>query len=409
MKKYNTKQIVKIIKSPITEFLSFDKDIVKYMSMHWIGGVFLIYATLLPVFMNKLGLSIVNAGIIFSIAAVFDVVLTYIISKFLDRISPNTGMTLDWITESLPALIYGFASTSFHFVLGAIAGRVTNVLNPVYKVYENEIFPEEQRSLIYTYHLITPEVFTIILYPLIGYLLTYKFTSIMAFRIIFWVCGIAYLFVSLIPYKSLRWVKPIDISTEKTSIRFSKNLYMVALAEIMVFVGFGFTSTLLTSYYILDKMNGTVMDIHLLEVVGALIILVTGLFTKNLNSKISEEKIAQYGIIFLLVFAVLMIIARSYKIILVAYVFQAIGNTVWFPHHYSLLMKFVPKEKRGEFFGGISSLRKLIGMILPLVSGFLAKAFGFFVPFSLALICFVTVCIVYQRLLISRQEKDLAC
>lgn len=92
------------------------------------------------------------------------------------------------------------------------------------------------------------------------------------------------------------------------------------------------------------------MDIHLLEVVGALIILVTGLFTKNLNSKISEEKIAQYGIIFLLVFAVLMIIARSYKIILVAYVFQAIGNTVWFPHHYSLLMKFVPKEKRGEFW-----------------------------------------------------------
>jgi MFS family permease len=388
----------KFIKSQLNEFLSFDKDVIRYMSMHWAGGTLLIYSMLVPIFMNKLNISLVNAGIIFSIASIFDVIFTYIMSKFLDKISPNTGMTLDWLTESLPAIIYGFAATNIHFLFGALASKMTNILNPVYKVYENEIYPEEKRSLIYTYHIITPEVFTIIMYPLVGYLLSYKFTNIMAFRVIFWICGIGYLFVALIPYKGLRWVKPVEISKDKKTIKLPKNLRMGALAHILIFVGLGLISTLLTSYYILDTMNGTIMDIMMLEAIGALIVLITGLFTKNLNSWISEEKIAQYGIVFFMIFAILMAIGKSYSIIVIAYIFKAIGNTVWFPNHYTLLMKYVPREKSGEFFGSISAISKFLDMSLPLISGILAKKFGFFVPFLLAFVAFIMAGIVYQKL-----------
>lgn len=388
----------KLIKSPINEFLSFDKDVIRYMAMHWAGGTLLIYSVLVPIFMNKLNISIVSAGIIFSIASAFDVIFTYIMSKFLDKISPNTGMALDWVTESLPAIIYGFAATNVHFLFGALATKMTSILNPVYKVYESEIYPEEKRSLIYTYHLVTPEVFALIIYPLVGYMLSYKFTTIKAFRVIFWICGVAYLFVALIPYKGLKWVKPVEIAKDRKTIKLPKNLRIGALAHILIFVGLGLMSTLLTSYYILDKMNGTVMDIMMLEAIGSLIVLITGLFTKNLNSWISEEKIAQYGIIFFMIFAILMAVGKNYTIIVIAYIFRAIGNTIWFPNHYTLLMKYVPKEKSGEFFGSISAISKFLDMSLPIVSGILAKMFGFFVPFSLAFIAFIMAGTVYQKL-----------
>ncbi|AZR73733.1 hypothetical protein BBF96_10260 [Anoxybacter fermentans] len=282
-----------LITIPLTEFLALDNSIIKYMVMHWFGGILLIYTVLLPIFMNKLGINIITAGAIFSITALVDVILTFILSRFLDKISPNIGMSLDWLTESLPPLIYSLASTPFHFVLGSIAGRITNILNPVYKVYENEIFSKDKQSLIYTYHLITPEVFTLIFYSFIGYLLTYKFTSIFAFRVVFLICGIGFLFVALIPYKFLKWVELIEITKHKAAINFPRELYLVALAQILIFVGLNFASMLVTSYYILDKMQGTVMDVLVLKIVSSLVVIFTGLYSKNLGSKISEVRIAQ--------------------------------------------------------------------------------------------------------------------
>jgi len=392
-------KIFNLVRKPIKEFLSFDKDVINYMIMHWCGGVFLIYASLIPVLMNKMGLSIINAGIIFSIAAIFDVLLTFILRKVFDRVSPNTGMALDWLTESLPAIIFGFASTGFHFMLGGLAQKVTNILNPVYKIYENEIFPEKNRSLVYTYHFITPEIFTVIIYPIVGYLLTYKFTEIIHLRYVFFICGIGYLFVALIPLKKLKRVEPTKIIFNKTKSHIPKKLYLGASAQIFVLIGLGLTSTLLTSYYILEKMNGSIMDILMLEVVRAIVVLITGMFTKNLNKYISDEKIAQYGIVFFMIFALLMVIANNYTIVLIAFVFQAIGDTIWFPSHSSLLMEYVPKSIRGEFFASLSSAGKLVNVLLPIISGLLAKYFGFFIPFCMAFVMFIIVCFIYQKLL----------
>ncbi|RKD30503.1 MFS transporter [Thermohalobacter berrensis] len=376
------KSFRKVAVSPIEEFLGFDPNIKKYMIMHLIGGGLLIYSTLTPIFMNRLGISLINAGLIFSIASIIDIVFTYILSRFLDRISPNVGMIIDWLTESIPPLIYSFATTSFHMFLGIFSTKITNILNPVYKVYENEIFPEKERDLIYTYHLMLPEVFTIIFYPIIGFLLTYKFTSLKAFRTVFFICAVGYIFVAIIPYKTLKWVKPTKISKENLSISIPKDLINVAIAQICVLAAISFTSPLITSYFILEKMGGTVLNVLLLEVISAVFVIITGLLSKNLNSKISRQKIAQYGVIFFIVYAFLLMIAKNYIYVLIAFIFYAIGHTVWFPHHYSLLMEFVPKENRGQFFGSMSAINKLLGVCVPAISGVLASKFGFLYPLA---------------------------
>src|SRR3712207_4320146 len=123
-------------------------------------------------------LPISDIGTFFSIAALADLIFTYLLRKSFDTISPNKCMALDWLTESWPVLIFALASTKMQFFIGAIAQKITNVLNPAYRVYENAIFKEDKRSKIYTYHLFIPEIATVIIFPILGYILDRKSTRL---------------------------------------------------------------------------------------------------------------------------------------------------------------------------------------------------------------------------------------
>lgn len=396
------------VQAPVKEFKGFDKDAIRYMAMHWIGGGLLIYETILPAFMNMQNISVFEAGIMFSIASILDVILTYFLSKFFDRISPNIGMALDWLTESIPPLIYGFASSMGHFLLGRVAGRVTNVLNPVYKLYENEVYPEDKRSLLYAYHMMTPEIFTILFYPLIGYLLAYVFPTAAAFRVVFWICGVAYLFVALIPLKGMRWVEPVKITGEKSKTvgHFSRDLYLAASAEVMCSIGLGLTPTLVTSYYILQVMHGNVFHLILLEVFSGLIGITAGLFTKDWGMRMSEEKGAIYGTICMSIYSLMMIFSKNYAMILFATLFRSIGDIIWFPNHQALMMRRIPREKQGIFFGKLYSLKKFLAMLLPGVSCFLASQIGFYAPYAMGFGSLIIVCMIYQILRSQSQPTD---
>lgn len=385
--------------NPIKEFLGFNKDIRYYMMMHWIGGLFFSYTDILPVFMYKLGINVVQAGLLFSFTAIVDVILTFIFGKLLDKISPNVAMTFDWITESLPAFIFAFAGTYTQCFIGILTQKVTSVLVPSYKVYENEIFPEKDRSLIYTYHLFTPEIFSAIILPIVGYLLTYKFNTIFAIRVTFFICGIGFILTAIVPKKLLRQVEPFKIQKEKFVWNFPKGLYLVAAVEILLQIASQLTSLLITSYYILNKMNGTLLDVMLVCSVNSLVIIITGLISKNFTKKFSELKIAQFGIIFFVLYTGVMSISNSIILVLLANILGSMGQTIWFPSHSSIVMKLVPRDKRGLFFGTFSSISKIFSIIIPIVSAFIAKQFGFVYIFFIAFIIYVCIFFIYQVML----------
>ncbi|MBM7836498.1 MFS transporter [Clostridium sardiniense] len=391
--------------SPFTEFLSFDKPIINYIIMHWFGGIFLIYTVLLPIFMNKLGIDISNAGLIIGLSSLFDIIFTFILSKFIDKVSPNKGICIDWITESIPPIIYGLSSTTFGFLLGTISSSITNILNPVYKIYESKIFPQENMQKIYTYHLVTPELFTILLYPLIGYLLTYKFPSILTFRIIFICCGIGFLFVTIFAHKNLKKINPSTIKTSSMKFKIPKELFTGTLASILININFSLLSTSFTIYYMLSVLKFSIFEIMIIEVIYSIASLATGFYTKNLTSKFKNEKIVQFGLIFFLAFSFLLTFGKSYMVIIIAYILKSIGNTIWFPSHYSILMKYIPSEISGKFFTKLSSLTKLLNIIVPIIAGFLAQLFGFFVPFGISIILLIILYFIYRSLLHSISNK----
>lgn len=386
------------------EFKSFGKEVDMYILMHTIGGIFFSYNIILPVFMNKLGVTISDIGTFFSIAALADLIFTYLLRKSFDTISPNKCMALDWLTESWPVLIFALASTKMQFFIGAIAQKITNVLNPAYRVYENAIFKEDKRSKIYTYHLFIPEIATVIIFPILGYILTYKFNSILAYRIVFIIFGIGFLFVALIPYKFLKWVNPTRSKHSNTKLSISKGLYLIASAEILVVVSGELTSTFITTYFILDKIKGNLMQILLLQVLMSIVTIITGMLCKDIDKKIKNENVCQIGILTFIIYTLLMFFAKNFKVVLLANVINTIGHTLWFPSQTTILMDFIPEKERGEFFATISSISKLVYVILPVLCGFIIQSFGFGVIFSIALFMYVIIFIIY-KFLIKNKEK----
>lgn len=393
------KSLNKIL-NPIREFRSFGKGVTQYILMHTIGGVFFSYTIILPVFMNKLEISISEVGIFFGLASIADLVFTYLLRKYFDKISPNTCMALDWFTESWPVLIFAFATTKLHLFIGAISQKLTNILNPAYRVYENEVFPEDKRSLIYTYHLFVPQIMAIVVLPVLGYLLTYKFNSIFAYRVVFFIFGIGFICLSLVPYKVLRFVKPTMLDTpSKNKISVSKNLYLIASAEILVIMSRQFTSMFVTTYFILDKINGDLMEIILIEIITSMAVIITGILFKNIEKYISNEKVCQIGIITFIIYTLIMFLAKDFTMVLVANIINSVGHTLWFPSQSAMLMKFVPEKERGQFFASISTISKFLSIIIPILAGFIISKAGFSIIFAISLFLYVVLYIIYKIIL----------
>lgn len=388
----------KFISNAFYEFKGFGKTVTGYILMHSIGGIFFTYVVIAPILMNKMGISILQAELFFAAASILDVILTFIVGRYLDGISPNICMALDWLTESVPAFIFSLAITPFHFFIGLLSQKMTNFLNPAYRVYENEIFPQEKRNLIYSYHLLVPEIFQVIAFIVIGYTLTYVFPSILAIRVVLFICGIGLLLTALIPYKMLFKVKPLNIGKENSTIHFSKELYLVTLAEILKAICNELTSALIISYYILDEMSGTIMNVLMLEAVTSVVIVITGLFTRHLNETLSEYRISQLGILLLILYSIFMSRANSFAIVLAAISLQSVGNTIWFPSHSSIVMKLVPREKRGIFFSTINGVSKLIPIIVPVFAGLIAKMFGYYLIFILSMLFYISILFIYHVL-----------
>ena len=99
-----------------------------------------------------------------------------------------------------------------------------------------------------------------------------------------------------------------------------------------------------------------------------------------------------------------MFFAKNFKVVLLANVINTIGHTLWFPSQTTILMDFIPEKERGEFFATISSISKLVYVILPVLCGFIIQSFGFGVIFSIALFMYVIIFIIY-KFLIKNKEK----
>jgi MFS family permease len=358
-----------------------------------IYAVLIISIPFFPVYLYALEYTLVEMGVLFSLAALAEVIFTYVAGKLLDRIPCNYGLAFIDFFGAIASIVYGCAQSYYHILAGKLLERAGNVFTPSYTVYENEAYKEDYET-IYQYHLMTPEVIQLVAFPVLGYLLTYVFTSIKAYRLFFIILGLTNFLVIIYILKGLPTVKPAVSVEQQYQLSVPTGLYAVVAAETILVFGRAVGSGFVLVYYILDNLKGTFFTVTAVEAVVSLAIITTIIFT--LRRKPDMVKAAQYGIVLMIVYAALMSWAPVVWVIFLAYFLNSVGHSLWFPRHRTLLMNLIPEEKRGEILGTISSLKKVVYIIGPIFAAFIAVKVYILAPFVVQLGTLVAVFFIYQ-------------
>lgn len=375
------------------KFLAFDIKARRYMYLHMIYAVLIISVPFFPVYLYALDYTLVEMGLLFSLAALAEVIFTYAAGKLLDRIPCNYGIAFIDFFEAVALIVYGIAQNYYHILTGKLLERIGNVFTPSYTVYENEAYKEDYET-IYQYHLMAPEIVQLVAFPVLGFLLTYMFTSVRAYRLFFIMLGLANFMVILYILRGLPRVEPAVSMKQKLELSLPTGLYAVVGAEIMLVFGNSVGSHFILIYYILDTLKGTFFTVTAVEAVVSSAIIITIML--SLYKKPDMVKAAQCGIVLMMVYAALMSWAPAVWVIFLAYFLNSVGHSLWFPRHRALLMNMIPEEKRGEILGTMASLNKIIFIVAPFFAAFIAVNVYILAPFMVQLITLIMVFFIYQ-------------
>lgn len=375
------------------KFFTFDIKARRYMYLHMIYAVLIISVPFFPVYLYALDYTLVEMGLLFSLAALAEVIFTYAAGKLLDRIPCNYGIAFIDFFEAVALIVYGIAQNYYHILTGKLLERIGNVFTPSYTVYENEAYKEDYET-IYQYHLMAPEIVQLVAFPVLGFLLTYMFTSVRAYRLFFIMLGLANFMVILYILRGLPRVEPAVSMEQKLELSLPTGLYAVVGAEIMLVFGNSVGSHFILIYYILDTLKGTFFTVTAVEAVVSSAIIITIML--SLYKKPDMVKAAQCGIVLMMVYAALMSWAPAVWVIFLAYFLNSVGHSLWFPRHRALLMNMIPEEKRGEILGTMASLNKIIFIVAPFFAAFIAVNVYILAPFMVQLITLIMVFFIYQ-------------
>ena len=373
-------------------FSSFNIKAKRYILLHTIYAVLIISWVFFPVYLHELGLTLVEVGALFTLAGLAEVVLTYGAGKTLDKISCNYGLAFIDFFESLACLIFGLAQNYTHILIGRFVEKAGQIFTPSYTVYENEAYKEDYETL-YHYHLMVPEVVQVVVFPIFGFVLTYVFFSLTAYRSFYIIVGACNFLVIFYILKILPEVTPGVSLKKKLSISIPRRLYVIAAAEILLQFGNAVGSQFVLAYYILDNLGGTFFSISMVEAVVSCAIIVTIILSLKRDPEMI--KAAQYGIFLMMIYGLLMSWAPTMWIVFIAYFILNIGHSLWFPRHRTLIMELIPEEKRGEILGSITSLKKLISVVGPLFAGLIASKIYILAPFVVQLIILIIIYFIY--------------
>ena len=367
----------------------------RYIFLHMIYAVLIIAGVFFPVYLFNLNFTLVEVGALFSLAGLAEVIFTYAAGKLLDRIPCNYGLAFIDFFGALSSFVYGLSQSYFHIIAGQLLEKAGWIFNTSYTVYENEAYKKDYET-IYQYHLMCPEIIQLFAFPILGFLLTYVFTSLTAYRSFYMLIGVADLIVIFYILKILPRVAPAVSFEKKFKFTLPQKLYLVVFAEVLLVFGSAVGSQFILVYYILKKLQGTFFTVTLVEAVVSLAIILTILTT--LNRKPEPIKAARYGIFLMIVYAALMSWAPTVWVIFIAYFLLYVGHSLWFPRHRTLVMKQIPQERRGEILGTIASLNKLAGIIAPFFASVIALKIYVLAPFVVQLIIFGGISFIYGRI-----------
>ncbi|WP_297069803.1 MFS transporter, partial [Thermococcus sp.] len=330
---------------------------------------------LFPLYLMKTGYSILEVGVFFTSINIASVPLTYLFGRAFNRWDIKKGLITIDVLNGIAYVLYGLskgAVAPLMLFMGRTIERLSTVLYPLYQAYEQIIYPEDRYEEIFTWHLRLPEIATVATFPVMGYLLGYVYPGPGSYRFTFMFFGLFSAFTVAYIWRFLPGVGRTERITPE-GFTFKAGEFKLLLAfEALLTVGWGLAPDMILINYIVFVLHRTVFEVTLITVATSLAS-IAGTYASERVPKGKGFQAIAFGM-FLNAFNVfIMALSPPLWAVLAAYTVGNFGDTLWFPFYRSWMFKLIPKERASEFHAAISSYRKVIGIVTPLIAGFLAS------------------------------------
>ena len=151
--------------------------------------------------------------------------------------------------------------------------------------------------------------------------------------------------------------------------------------------------SIIISYFVLIILQQSFFILMLLEVTNSAVTILLGNIVKNREIKSRNWLVG--GVFLFIIAQIMYILAPHFNSIVpvfVGVIFCTAGNVLWFPVHNSLLYRTIPEEKRGTFFGSMSTIERTIGLFIPFISALLITVYLY--PLFIVAMVLYAVCII---------------
>ncbi|WP_456422313.1 MFS transporter [Thermococcus sp.] len=351
------------------------RDAKAYMLYHTIIAPGLIVWILFPLYLMETGYSVLEVGAFFTAINIIAVPLTYLFGRLFNCWDIRKGLMAIDLLDGIAYVLYGLAKGTVAPLMlfaGRTIEKLSTVLYPLYRAYEQTIYPEDKYEEIFAWHLRLPEIARLITFPILGYIFGYIYPSPKNYR---W----AFLFFGLLSAVTVAYIwrflpsvgREERITPEGFTFRVGEFKLLLAF-EALLTLAWELAPEIVLINYVVFMLHKTVFEVTLIACASSL----ASIIGTYASERVPKEKGFQaigVGMFINAFYALVMALAPPFWLVLVIYALSDFGNTFWFPFYRSWQFSLIPKERASEFHAAISSYNRLIGLFTPFVAGALAS------------------------------------
>ncbi|USG99548.1 MFS transporter [Thermococcus argininiproducens] len=375
------------------------RDAKAYMLYHTIIAPQLIVWTLLPLYMMYSGYSVLEVGAFFTIVNIIAIPLTYLLGRAFNHWDIKKGLIVIDALDGIAYLLYGFSKgviAPFMLFAGRTFEKLSTVLYPLYRAYEQIIYPQDKYEEIFAWHLRLPEISRLITFPILGYIFGYVWNTADHYRLAFLFFGllsiptIAYIWLFLPSVRKEERITPEEFTFKVSEFK------LLLIFETLLTLAWALAPEIVLINYVVFVLHKTIFEVTLIALATSL----ASIIATYVSERIPKEKgfqVIGFGMFLSAVYALVMTLSPPFWLALLVYAIGDFGDILWFPFYRSWMFKLIPKERASEFHAAITSYRRLIGLFTPFIAGALASLHAT-LPYTASLVLFIVTGLIFIRL-----------
>jgi len=347
----------------------------RYILYHTAVSPLLIVWYMLPAYMLMTGMSVLEAGALFTAVNALSIPLTYLIGRAFDRIAIRSGLVAVEVLGGLSSVLYGlsyFVLGSAMLVLGMVIDRLSRILYPLYQAAEKVLYPSDRMEEVLSWHMRLPLLSEALGFVALGYVFGAVFTGAKHFALGFIAIGAASFLLALYIAKALPRMGVAERISEGFTFRIDREFRAILLLEVLDTLIIYLAPEIVLINYLMFTLGMSFFEVMTVVALSILASIPATYLSERIDPRHRFKVIATY---FMLraIWASIMFFIPSFAAILVANIVAEFGNTLSLPFYRSWVFSKIPREKASSILASIASLDRVVGIVSPLIATALAS------------------------------------